>query len=90
MTRPRIRKSLEDMQALCVSVIFAEHSFRDNLRNTRCSNATAINCRNQRFQYCQAYWRLNISFSSFSMASCLGRQFRVGWGNRLDSVSSFV
>ena len=40
MTRPGIRKSLEDMQALCVSVIFAEHSFCDNPRNTQCSNAT--------------------------------------------------
>ena len=32
------------MQTLCVSVIFAEHSFRDNPRNTQCSNATAIDC----------------------------------------------
>ena len=32
------------MQALCVSVILAEHSFRDNPRNTQCSNATEIDC----------------------------------------------
>ena len=44
MTRPGIRNSLEAVQALCVSVIFAEHSFRDNPRNTQCSNATAIDC----------------------------------------------
>ena len=44
MVRPGIRKSLEVMQALCVSVIFAEHSFRDNPRNTQCSNAAAIDC----------------------------------------------
>ena len=42
MARPGIHKSLEAMQALCVSVIFAEHSFRDSPRNTQCSNATAI------------------------------------------------
>ena len=30
------------MQTLCVSFIVAEHSFRDNLHNTQCSNATAI------------------------------------------------
>ena len=47
MTRPGIHKSLEAMQALHVSVIFAEHSFRDNPRNTQCSNATAIDCRLQ-------------------------------------------
>ena len=44
MTRPGIRKSLEAVKALCVSVIFAEHSFRDKPRNTQCSNATAIDC----------------------------------------------
>ena len=43
-TRPGIRKGLEAMQALCVSVILAEHSFRDNPRNTQCSNATEIDC----------------------------------------------
>ena len=45
MTRPGIHKSLEAMQAL--RVIFAEHSFRDNPRNTQCSNATAIDRRLQ-------------------------------------------
>ena len=44
MTQPGIRKSLETMQALCVSVIFAEHSFCENPRNTECSNATEIDC----------------------------------------------
>ena len=44
MTRPGIRKSLEAMQSLCVSVIIVEHSFRDNPRNTQRSNATAIDC----------------------------------------------
>ena len=47
MTWPGIHKCLEPMQALHVSVIFAEHSFRDNPRNTQCSNATAIDCRLQ-------------------------------------------
>ena len=47
MTQPGMHKSLEAMQALCVSVIFAEHSFCDNPRNTQCSNATAIDCRLQ-------------------------------------------
>ena len=47
MTRPGIHKSLEAMQALRVSVIFAEHSFRDNPRNPQCSNATVIDCRLQ-------------------------------------------
>ena len=42
MTRPGIRKGLEAMQALFVSVILPEHSFRDNPRNTQCSNATEI------------------------------------------------
>ena len=45
MKQPGIRKSLDAMQALCVIVIFSEHSFRDNSRNTQCSNATAIDCR---------------------------------------------
>ena len=44
MTLPRIRKRLEAMQTLCVSVIFAEHSFRQNPRNMQCSNATAVDC----------------------------------------------
>ena len=43
-TRPGIRKSLEAMQALCMSVILEEHSFRDNPRNTQYSNATEIDC----------------------------------------------
>ena len=53
MTRPGIRKSLEAMKALCVSVIFSEHSFRDNPRNTQCSNATAIDCTMQ--AHCRLY-----------------------------------
>ena len=45
MTRPGIRKSLEAMKALCVSVILIlQNSFRDNPHNTQCSNATAIDC----------------------------------------------
>ena len=33
---PGIHKSLEAMQALCVSVIAAEHSFHNNPRNIQC------------------------------------------------------
>ena len=43
MTCPERRWSLEAMQALCVSVILAEHSFRENPQNTQRSNATEIN-----------------------------------------------
>ena len=38
--QPGIRKCLKAMQALCVSVILAEHSFCENPRNMQCSNAT--------------------------------------------------
>ena len=44
MIRPGICKILEAMQALCVSVIFVEHSFHDDPRNTQTSNTTAIDC----------------------------------------------
>ena len=64
MTRPGIHKSLEAMQALCVSVIFSEHSFRDNPRNTQCSNATAIDCR---LQTRSSRYRTRFGFARLSV-----------------------
>ena len=45
MTQAGIHKCLKAMQALRVSVIFAEYSFRESPCNTQCSNATEINCK---------------------------------------------
>ena len=41
-TQPRICLSTETVWALCVSIIFAEHSFRGNPQNMQCLNRTEI------------------------------------------------
>ena len=65
MTRPGIHKSLEDMQALSISVIFAELSFHDNPCNAQCSNATAIDCTIPRQSRRIRYGRYGLGRTTF-------------------------